>query len=263
MLVFYLSMDINSINNFNSLYKKPCTAFKNFTPHFDVLKKHNFNNKKICENNDGKVKLGVITVSVLTTLGVLYGIAKKKGINPFKNYNMFKQEIEPLDMLKITGATVPVSLATGILLDKNKENTKPKIREGISQMVGNLLIPIFLIDKACKFKDSINGKKFTNPVMKLLSKTHKSIYVGVTLVGGLMIGNRVANAINSVIFPEHKQRPLKTKDFAVHFDDICFATSLIFKGNPVGNFANRLIPATLLLSAYETGTKTKKNEKEE
>ena len=261
MLVFYIDMDVKNINNFNSLYIKPNTAFKNFTPHLDILKQNSlYNNKKECKNNENTVKIGVTSVAILATLGVLYGITRKKGVNPFKNFNMFKQEIEPLDMLKITGVTVPASLITGILLDKNKENTKPKIREGISQMVGNLLIPILLIDKVCKFKDSLNGKTFKNTIMKTLSKTHKSIYVGVTLVGGLMIGNKVSNFVNSIIFPEHKQRPLKTKDFAVHFDDICFATSLIFKGNKLGNFANRLIPATLLLSAYETGTKTKKDE---
>ena len=260
MLVFYLGMDIKNINNFNSLYGKPNTAFKNFTPFFDILHKKSCNNDFKYEDNEKKVKIGVTSVAILATLGVLYGITRKKGINPFKNFKLFKQEIEPLDMLKITGVTVPASLATGILLDKNKENTKPKIREGISQMIGNLLIPIYLIDKVCKFKDSLNGKTLKNPIMKLLSKTHKSIYVGVTLVGGLMIGNKVANGINSVIFSEHKQRPLKSKDFAVHFDDICFATSLIFKGNKLGTFANRLIPATLLLSAYETGTKTKKDE---
>ena len=260
MLVFYVGMDVKNINNFNSLYNKPNTAFKNFTPYFDILQKKNCNNNFKCEENEKTVKFGVTSVAILATLAVLYGITKKKGINPFKNFKMFKQEIEPLDMLKITGVTVPASLATGILLDNNKENTKPKIREGISQMVGNLLIPIYLIDKVCKFKDSLNGKTLKNPIMKALSKTHKAIYVGVTLVGGLMIGNKVANGINSVIFPEHRRRPLKSKDFAVHFDDICFATSLIFKGNKLGTFANRLIPATLLLSAYETGTKTKKDE---
>lgn len=262
MLVFYLGMDIKNINNFNSLYNKPNTAFKNFTPHFNILKpkNNNINNIKDYKENEKTVKLGVTSVAILATLGVLYGITKKKGINPFKNFNMFKQEIEPLDMLKITGVTVPASLATGILLDKNKENTKPKIREGISQMVGNLLVPIFLIDKVCKFKDSLNGKTFKNPVMKALSKTHKSIYVGVTLVGGLLIGNKISNKINSFIFPDHKQRPLKTKDFAVHFDDLCFAASLILRGNPIGSAANKLIPATLLLSAFETGTKTKKDE---
>ena len=54
--------------------------------------------------------------------------------------------------------------------------------------------------------------------------------------------------------------PLKTKDFAVHFDDLCFAASLILRGNPIGSAASKLIPATLLLSAFETGTKTKKDE---
>ena len=71
---------------------------------------------------------------------------------------------------------------------------------------------------------------------------------------------KIANFLNKNIFSDHKQRPLKAKDFSVHFDDICFATSLILKGNPIGRFASRIIPATLLISAYETGTKTKKDE---
>ena len=200
MLIFYLDMDIKNINNFNSLYGKSNTAFRNFSSNFEVLKKYNFCEKNKLEENGGKVKVGVISVATLATLGVLYSITKKRGLNPFKNFNMFKQNIEPMDMLKITGVTVPVSLATGIILDKNKENIKPKIRESISQMVGNLLIPITLIDKACKFKDSLKGKTFTNPIMKGLAKTHKAIYVAVTLTGGLMIGNKVANTINSIIF---------------------------------------------------------------
>lgn len=256
MLVFIIGMDVKNIDSFNSLYIKPNTAFKNFTNHYNVLEKNLSEIKP--EDNSKKVKAGVSLAAILATLGVLYGITKSRGLNPFKNFNILKQQIEPMDMLKITGVTVPVSLAAGILLDK-KENTVPKVKEGISQMVGNLLIPIFLIDKVCKFKDSLNTKELTNPIMKGLSKTHKSIFVGATLVSGLILGNFVANKINSSVFPEHKKRPLKTKDFAVHFDDICFAASLILKGNPIGAFASRIIPATLLLSAYETGTKTRKD----
>ena len=250
-------MELKNINIYNSLSAKPNTAFKNFMPYYNVLKESKFSYSNN-EDNYRKVKLGVSLVAVLSTLGVLFGITKGRGLNPLKNFNMFKQQIDPIDMLKITGVTVPASLAAGVLLDK-KENTIPKVKEGISQMVGNLLIPIVLIDKVCKFKDSLNGKELSNPIMKGLTKTHKSVFIGVTLAGGLVLGNFVANKINSFIFPEHKKRPLKIKDFALHFDDICFATSLILKGNPIGNFASRIIPATLLLSAIETGNKTKKD----
>lgn len=259
MLAFSMSMSINEIKNLNTVIRTPNQAFKNFKPSlnlneiiFDKLEKEKERDLK------SKVKLGSITAGILSTLAVLYAITKKKGLNPLKNYNIFKQEIEPMDMLKITGVSVPVSLLTGIAIDK-KENTNSKIREGISQMVGNLIIPIFLIDQTLKFKDRITDKNFTNPIMKTLQKTHKAIYTAVSLVGGLMLGNLVANDINSKIFPEHKRRPLKAKDFTVHFDDICFATSLIFKGNKLGQMASRIIPATLLLSAYETGTKTKED----
>ena len=259
MLAFYMGMDIKNIENFNTPHFNQSRAVKNFRPSLTVI---NYNNSKdkFIKEPDGKTKAGVISAAILATMVALYGIAKKNGKNPFKNYNIFKQEIEPMDMLKITGLTVPVSLFTGIALDKNKENIKPKVRESISQLVGNLLIPISLISGALKFRDNIGQKTFTNPIMKGLAKTHKAVYTAVALVGGLMIGNKVANYINHNIFPEHKQRPLNIKDFSVHFDDICFATSLILKGNPIGQFASKIIPATLLVSAYETGTRTKKDE---
>ena len=257
MLGFCIGMNVNEIKSINTFNNQPNQAFKNFRPNlnlneiiFDKFEKENEKDLK------SKVKLGSITAAVLSTLAVLYAITKKRKLNPLKNYNIFKQEIEPMDMLKITGVSVPAALLTGIALDK-KENKNSKIREGISQMVGNLIIPICLIDQTLKFKDKIMNKNFTNPIMKTLQKTHKAAYTAVSLVGGLMIGNIIANDINSQIFPEHKRRPLKLKDFTVHFDDICFAASLILKGNKIGQIASRIIPATLLLSAYETGTKTK------
>lgn len=114
-----------------------------------------------------------------------------------------------------------------------------------------------MVDRAIKLKDSLDTKTFVNPIMKGLKGTHKAIYTGVSLVAGLLIGNKIANKINSSVFPEHKTRPLKIQDFSAHFDDVCFATSLILHGNKIGEYASRIIPLTLLVSAYETGTKTK------
>lgn len=255
-----MSMEIRKLDNsFNSLrYNNQQQSFSNFKSTFSVLKDDY--KKPIIENDEDesntKVKVGVISAAILSTLGVMYGITKQKKLNPLKDFNMFKQIIEPMDMLKITGVTVPVSLATGIALDK-KENRQAKVKEGISQMVGNLIIPIFLVDQSIKLKDKLDLKQFKNPIMNGLKKTHKAIYTAVALVTGLMIGNRVANGINSSVFEGHKSRPLKIQDFSAHFDDVCFATSLIFKDNPLGKIASRFIPATLLVSAYETGTKTK------
>ena len=93
----------------------------------------------------------------------------------FKNYNIFKQEIEPMDMLKITGVSVPAALLTGIALDK-KENKNSKIREGITQMVGNLIIPICLIDQTLKFKDKIMNKNFTNPTISDMKTRFGKMY---------------------------------------------------------------------------------------
>ena len=260
MLGFYMGMDVKISENLNTFRHAQSRAFKNFRPNLTVINYNNYKKDNIENKSDTKLKAGVISAAVIATMAALYGITKQRGLNPFKNYNIFKQEIGPVDMLKITGLTVPVSFLTGIALDKDKHNIKPKIRESISQLVGNLLIPITLINETLKLKDKIDLKTFKNPVMNGLKKTHKALYTAVSLVAGLMIGNKVANCINSNIFSDHKKRPLKAKDFSIHLDDICFAMSLILKGNPIGNIASRIIPATLLLSAYETGTKTKNDE---
>ena len=252
MLVFNTDMNINKVENFNYYNCIPNQAFKNFTQHYYNITPNNISSKK---DNSLKVKAGVLSAAVISTLGVLYAITKNRGKNPLKDFNIFKQEITPMNMLQITGVSVPASLLAGIALDK-KENTKPKLKEGISQMVGNLLIPITLVNESIKLKDKIDGKVFKNPILKRLQKTHKAIYTTVALFTGLYIGNIVANEINSKIFSNHKKRPIKIQDFSAHFDDVCFATSLIFRDNKIGNIAGRFIPATLLVSAYETGTKT-------
>lgn len=259
MLAFYMGMDVKNLENLNTSHYIQSRAFKNFRPNLKVINYDN-QNKKIEKNSDTKVKVGVLSAAILATMAALYGITKKNGKNPFKNYNIFKQEIGPYDVLKLTGITVPVSLFTGIALDKDKKNIKPKIRESISQLVGNILTPVIVIGGVMKMKDKIDTKTLTNPIMKCLKGTHKALYTAVALVGGLFIGNKIANKINHFIFPEHKQRPLKLKDFSVHVDDVCFATSLILKGNPIGKLASKIIPATFLVSAYEAGTKTKNDE---
>lgn len=142
MLVFNMDMEIKKTESFNTYFSTPNQAFKNFQPSYYSLNNDSFKKNPPKEEQNLKVKLGVISAAILSTAGVIYGITKKRGQNPFKNWNLFKQEINPMDMLKITGVSVPVSLGVGIALDK-KENRTAKVKEGISQMVGNLLVPIF------------------------------------------------------------------------------------------------------------------------
>ncbi len=246
-------MEIKKTDNFNTYKYTSNQAFKNFQQHYSKINSDNYLPEK---NNNLKVKTGVISTAIASTMAVLYLITKKRGKNPLKDFNIFKQEITPMNMLHITGVSVPASLLAGIALDK-KENVKPKLKEGISQMVGNLIIPITLVNESIKLKDRIDKKVFDNNILKGLQKTHKAIFTTIALFTGLFIGNKVSNSLNSAIFKDKNQRPLKIKDFFVHADDICFATSLIFKDNKIGEIAGRFIPATLLISAYETGTKTK------
>ena len=249
-----MNMSIEKIDNINTFSYTPNNAFKNFNPHLKI-QNDKFEPKNCCGEKSLKVKTGVISSAIISTMAVLYAITKHRGQNPLKNFNIFKQEITPMNMLQITGVSVPAALLTGIALDK-KENTKPKIKEGISQMIGTLLIPIVMVNESIKLKDFIDKKPDSGAILKGLKNTHKAVYTTAALFAGLFIGNKAANGVNSVIFPEHRKRPIKVQDFSVHIDDLCFATSLIFRDNKLGQFASRIIPATLLVSAYETGTKT-------
>ena len=244
-------MEINKVDSLNTYKYTSNQAFKNFKQSYSKINSDNYLPEK---DNNLKVKTGVLSAAIASTMAVLYLITKNRGKNPLKNFNIFKQEITPMNMLQITGVSVPASFLAGIALDK-KENAKPKLKEGISQMVGNLIIPITLVNESIKLKDRIDKKVFDNFLLKGLQKAHKAIYTTVALLGGLFIGNKVANYANSAIFKDKNQRPLKIKDFFVHADDVCFATSLIFKDNKIRKIAGRFIPATLLISAYETGTK--------
>lgn len=253
MLGFTIDMSIEKTKIINTYNYSSNRAFKNFNHNLEPF--YNNNEEKKSFDKSLKLKFGVLSAAIISTIAVLYGITKNRGQNPLKNYNIFKQEISPMNMLQITGVSVTAALFTGIALDK-KENAKPKVKEAISQMVGNLLIPILMVNESIKLKDFIDKKPSSNMILKGLKNTHKAIYTTVALLTGLFIGNKVANNINHNIFPCHCKRPIKPQDFSAHFDDVCFATSLIFKDNKLGQYASRIIPATLLVSAYETGTKT-------
>lgn len=251
MLLFCMYMKINNIDSFNNFYTSN-NSFKNFKQNNNNIY---LNNCEIKKQKNLKVKVGVISTAIASTIAVLYSITKNKGLKPFSNFNIFKQEISPKNMLQITGISVPASILAGIILDK-KENVKPKLKEGVSQMVGNIFIPILTVCGSVKLKDYINNKNFNNKICNTLKNSHKAVFSSIGLISGLFIGNKTANYINSKIFDNHNERPIKIKDFSAHLDDICFATSLIFKDNKIGTYASKFIPATLLVSAYEAGTKS-------
>lgn len=209
------------------------------------------------------VTVASTVLSVLVTVGI---ISKNQKVNLFKKPNFLnwnkpskwqfsKIKFEEKEILSIAGASILGGILGGVLSDK-KENAKSKIREGVFQMVGNILIPIGFVSSGIKILD-----KWILPKTKLSKKTGQIIQ-GIstlfTLTFGALFGNFVGNFINKKIFGYDKQRQIKVSDLSAHLDDICLALTLITQGKGgLGSFVSRFIPFALLIPGIKTGTNIK------
>ena len=175
------------------------------------------------------------------------------------------------EILGIAAGSVAGGFIGGCLVDK-KENRKAKQREILSQMVGNIAVPVFLVGQGArlygKYENRIenampqfklekitNGtlKKaanFTNKFMKVLPNAACTVaFLGV----GIYVGNKVSNFINEKLYKKEVDREIRATDFAPHFDDLCMAISMMNKSSSVGSLLGRFIPLALLVPGYQTG----------
>lgn len=201
-----------------------------------------------------------------TTLGIAAGVAgvcamAKKGNPAFAIKNIAYKE---KDVLLIGTTAILGGLAGGLITDKNKKNITPKIREASHQFVGNTLFPITFLAIGNKILDKTNFKlpqiksnskaaTIANGVLKNLPRI---ITTGVSLLGGAHIGNKVVSAVNEKIYKQKENHCVKAEDMLVHTDDICLATSMIFKDTPkISSFTNVILPATFIVPGVKTGIK--------
>ena len=66
------------------------------------------------------------------------------------------------------------------------------------------------------------------------------------------------NKVNEKVFREKSEREVKTSDFSAHIDDLCFASTFIFKAPAMASIMSKILPATFLIAGMETGTKAEK-----
>lgn len=234
-----------------------------------------------------KQKRIVLASAIAGTAPVLALLAHKKGFSlnpakilktPIKDWAIFKYkpvnesiQYHEKEILGVAAGSVAGGFIGGCLVDK-KENRKAKQREILSQMVGNIAVPVFLVGQGArlysKYENRIenavpqfnlnkisNGalKKvagFTNKFMKVLpNATCTLAFLGV----GIYVGNKVSNFINEKIYKKEVDREIRTTDFAPHFDDLCMAISMMNKSSSVGSLLGRFIPLALLVPGYQTG----------
>lgn len=231
---------------------------------------------------DIKVKVASIagsSIGIATTLAILLATIKKRNISEAKKAGL---DIASIARPKITdvsygakevilmaGSSIAGGLLGGVLSDK-KSNRKAKIREGLQQLGGNIIVPVSLLAavttmikrkefKLPDFKETSRFAKKLNPIInssivKALPKT--AITIG-TLIAGTKLGNLIMNKVNNKIFHDHKKRCLEAKDFSAHIDDLFYSSSYISENVKVQNFVSRALPFIFLIPGYETGTKQK------
>lgn len=212
---------------------------------------------------DKKVIAGATIGSAIGIASAVAGVyhMAKKGDPKLLLRNLAYEE---KDVLLIGAGSVLGGLTGGLLTDKEKKNTVPKIREATEQMIGCIALPIGLLAIGNKFLENAKFKMpqlkstraladFANNALKHLPKVAMTIGC---LVTGMHLGHELMEKVNNKIFKEKENHKVEAKDYLVHTDDLCVAASLIFKDTEkISKVTNKILPLSFILSGIKTGTR--------
>lgn len=212
-------------------------------------------NKSVSSTPKSKHKQKIMVASTLgCTLGIAAAVAScyilKKQSTPqilFKNLTYNEK-----DILMIGAGSILGGLSGGLLIDNNKKNITPKLREASLQFFGNLATPLSLLFVSNKAMDYyyFKTKPFGNPkspIPKILASI-------ISLVAGMNIGNKIMNKVNNKIFNQTQNRKVTKMDYLVHTDDILIAANLLLKDSKsISNITSKLLPASFILAGVKTG----------
>jgi hypothetical protein len=226
--------------------------------------------------NDKILKPAVLLSAIAGVTLVVSSIAKRQGINIFKDnhfsnilkphkWKLNDKEFKPIDIIKIASGSIGGGLIAGMALDK--ENAAAKLREGFQQIVGNIMIPVGCVTLGIESYKKLNEKYKIEAKLpeikssKILTQVIKSapaVFASlVPLAIGILGGNWLANKLSQEIFDVTDKREIELGDFSGHLDDLCLAAMLINPTSNIGHVAGNLVPIALLVSGFESGTKKK------
>lgn len=195
---------------------------------------------------------------------------------PIKDWAIFKYK--PVDKVLAYGAAPIISMATGSVAGGfaggalvDKDNLKAKKREVLSQLLGDVIVPITCVWVGAKtfkhFEKILQNimpkfKDETKSIKKVLNTISENIPNAIATLGslgvGIIAGNKVSNEINEKLYNMKVERGIKATDFAPHVDDLCMSISMVNEGSTLGSLLGRVIPLALLVPGYETGTAREK-----
>lgn len=210
--------------------------------------------------NPTNVKIASLAGSAVAISAAIGGIlmALKKGGNPTKFADLRYGEKE---VLALGGASIAGGMIAGSIADKN--NAKHKLREGIRQFTANLLAPVgcvalgtTLLEKSgLKMPQLKETVKFADKINLALKGLPRAAITVTGLVGGMAVGNKIMSKVNDKLFKEKAGKETKATDYSQHADDLCFASTFMFKNPKIQSVISKVLPATFLIAGMETGTK--------
>ncbi len=255
-------------------------SINNFNNNYPVMKSSpSFTHNHAKSDLSPKKKAVVLASSVAGMTPVLMVLAKHKGFSlnpikifktPVKDWAMFKYapkdksiQFEEAEIISVAAGSVAGGFIGGTIVDKH--NRKAKQREILSQMLGNILIPVGCVGLGsrvyAKYADKIEGampqlkgsSKFVKRLNKVFTKLPNAALTVAFLGVGIYLGNKVSNLINEKLYHKKVERNIRATDFAPHVDDLCMATSMMNKESEFGSKLGRIIPLALLVPGYQTG----------
>ena len=266
------SNSINSYNNYNYNHSLNNQA--------QSFKGHGSEN-----NLTKKQKAIILASSAAGMVPVLAVLAKMKGFSlnpakiiktPVRDWAIFKYspkdkaiEFEEPQVISVATGSVIGGFIGGSIVD-DKSNLKAKKREVLSQLLGNVLVPVLCVGRGSvlfeKYSERLQAAmpqiNKNNKFTKVINKCLKNVPNAVATLGflgiGIFLGNKVSNFINEKLYRQKVERDIKASDFAPHVDDLCMATSMMNKESEFGSKLARVIPIALLIPGYQTGTAQEK-----
>lgn len=187
-------------------------------------------------------------------------------LSEIRNFNMFKlssyknlvknAKYGPLDIITMAGFSIAGGGALGAFLDK--KNAKAKLKESISQFVGNIALPVSALTAGAVMAGKTIGKTIFNK--NITEQNVKWVKIPMSIAGlaiGMFGGHKIANALNKVLFKEKRtaeeERELSPADLMVHVDDIATTAGMVSKGVPAYQGIARVVPAAIILPGILAG----------
>ena len=229
-----------------------------------TVNKIGYNNTTFTRTNDNKhnKEAGFITKaasaagSTAGLIGATIYITKKRGYK-LPTLNDKKQiikiiknlEFKAKDVILLASSSVAGGLICGTLTDT--KHAKAKRKEGLTQLVGNYIIPSLFVCGGMKLNKILN-KTFKFPPVK---KSIQAAFGTAGFISGVIVGNRISRSINKHIYKENDNRRLNWKDWFEQADNVCLVTSMANPGTKLAKKKKKIIPLAHILPGYCTGIK--------